>query len=117
VVLPLAALAVAWWAGPDPGRRLLLAVAGGVGVLAQLWLVAEGAAGRVTWAVDAAATANPLYRAWRLALPDYLAMTWWTWTLHGAWLVALAAWAVAAARGRQRPAAFRRLGGRELTRT
>jgi hypothetical protein len=117
VVLPLAALAVAWWAGPGRGRRLLLAVAGGVGVLAQLWLVAEGAAGRVTWAVDAAATANPLYRVWRLALPDYLAMSWWTWTLHGAWLAALAVWAVAAARGRQGRTAFRRLGGRELTRT
>jgi hypothetical protein len=117
VVLPLAALAVAWWAGPGRGRRLLLAVAGGVGVLAQLWLVAEGAAGRVTWAVDAAASANPLYRAWRLALPDYLAMSWWTWTLHGAWLAALAVWAVAAARGRQGRTAFRRLGGRELTRT
>ena len=90
VVLPLAALAVAWWTGPDRRRRVLLAVAGGVGVLAQLWLVAEGAAGRIAWAVDATATANPLYRAWRLALPDYLAMSWWTWVLHVAWLVALA---------------------------
>jgi hypothetical protein len=113
VVLPLAALAVAWWVGADRRRRLLLAVAGGVGVLAQLWLVAEGAAGRLTWAVDFAATANPLYRAWRLALPDYLAMSWRTWALHGAWLAALTAWAVVAARGRQRPAAFRRLGGRQ----
>jgi hypothetical protein len=98
VVLPLAALAVAWWTGPDHRRRVLLAVAGGVGVLAQLWLVAEGAAGGITWAVDATATANPLYRAWRLALPDYLAMSWWTWVLHVAWLVALGAWAVAAVR-------------------
>jgi hypothetical protein len=113
VVLPLAALAVAWWTGPDRRRRLLLAVAGGVGVAAQLWLVAEGAAGRVTWAVDATATANPLYRTWRLVLPDYLAMGWWTWVLHGAWLAALAAWAVAATRGRQRRPGFRRLGSRE----
>ena len=96
VVLPLAALAVAWWVGPDRRRRLLLAVAGGVGVLAFGWLVAEGAAGRVTWAVDFAATTNPLYRAWRLALPDYLAMSWRTWALHAAWLVALSAWAVRA---------------------
>jgi hypothetical protein len=117
VVLPLAALAVAWWVGADRGRRLLLAVAALGGVLAQLWLVAEGAAGRVTWAVDFTATANPLYRAWRLALPDYPAMSWWTWALHGAWLVALTAWAVVAARGRQGPPVFRRLGGRELTRT
>ena len=100
VVLPLAALAVAWWTGRDRRRRLLLAVAGGFGVLAFGWLVAEGAAGRVTWAVDFAATTNPLYRAWRLALPDYLAMSWWTWVLHVAWLAALATWAVVAARPR-----------------
>ena len=101
VVLPLAALAVAWWTGRDRRRRLLLAVAGGFGVVAFGWLVAEGAAGRVTWAVDFAATANPLYRAWRLALPDYLAMSWWTWVLHGAWLVTLTAWAVVTARPRK----------------
>jgi hypothetical protein len=115
VVLPLAALAIAWWTGRDGRRRLLLAVAGGVGVLAQLWLIAEGAAGRITWAVDFAGTANPLYRAWRLVLPDYLAMSWWTWVLHAAWLVALAAWAVAAAGPRQRPPRFRRLRSRGLT--
>ena len=101
VVLPLAALAVAWWTGRDRRRRLLLAVAGGFGVVAFGWLVAEGAAGRVTWAVDFAATANPLYRAWRLALPDYLAMSWWTWVLHGAWLVTLTAWAVVTTRPRK----------------
>jgi hypothetical protein len=117
VVLPLAALAVAWWTGRDRRRRVLLVVAALSGVLAQLWLVAEGAAGRVTWAVDATATANPLYRAWRLVLPDYLAMSWWTWVLHAAWLLALAVWAVAAARPRQHPPRFRRLSGRELTRT
>jgi hypothetical protein len=100
VVLPLAALAVAWWTGRDRRRRLLLAVAGGFGVLAFGWLVAEGAAGRITWAVDFAATTNPLYRAWRLALPDYLAMSWWTWALHVAWLAVLATWAVVAARPR-----------------
>jgi hypothetical protein len=107
VVLPLAALAVALWVGPERRRRLLLAVAGGVGLVAYGWLVAEGAAGRVTWAVDFAATTDPLYRVWRLVLPDYLAMTWWTWPLHLAWLLALGACAVAAGR---RPAAARRLG-------
>src|ERR671912_503746 len=88
--------AVRWWWScpwppwPSPGGR------GGIGVLAFGWLVAEGAAGRVTWAVDFAATTNPLYRAWRLALPDYLAMSWRTWALHAAWLVALMAWAARA---------------------
>jgi hypothetical protein len=109
VVLPLAVLAVAWWIGPDPRRRALLALAGGVGVLAHLWLVVEGAAGRVTWAVDPTATANPLYRAWRLVLPDYLAMSWKTWGLHGAWLIALAVWAASAAGAGHRLVGFRRL--------
>src|SRR5215218_5135883 len=117
VVLPLAVLAVAWWTGRDRGRPVLLAVAGGVGVLAHLWLVLDGAYGRVTWAVDFAATANPLYRAWRLALPDYLAMSWWTWVLHVAWLAGLAAWAVMAARPRKGRPGLRRRRNRELTRT
>ncbi len=65
--------------------------------------------------MDAAAT-DPLYRAWRLALPDYLAMSWWTWALHGAWLAGLAAWAVVAARPpRQRQPRLHRLRARELT--
>jgi hypothetical protein len=117
VVLPLAALAVAWWTGQDRRRPVLLAVAGGFGVLAFGWLVADGAAGRVTWAVDFTATTNPLYRAWRLVLPDYLAMSWWTWALHVAWLAALAAWAVVAARPRQGQPRLRRLRSRELTKT
>ena len=120
VVLPLAALAVARWTGRDRRRRVLLAVAGGFGVLAFGWLVFDGAAGRVTWAVDFAASTNPLYRAWRLALPDYLAMSWWTWALHVAWLAALAAlaaWAVVAARPRQTQPRLRRLRSRELTKT
>ena len=119
VVLPLAALAVAWWTGPDRRRRLLLAMAGAAGVLAFGWLVAEGAAGRVTWAVDFAATTNPLYRAWRLALPDYLAMSRWSWVLHVAWLAflaGLAARAVVAARpSRQSQPRLQRPRSRELT--
>src|SRR5215217_3399043 len=118
VVLPLAVLAVAWWAGRGGHRRpVLLAVAGGVGVLAQLWLVLDGVAGRVTWAVDPMATTNPLYRAWRLVLPDYLAMSWWTWALHGAWLAALAVWAAVAAGAGHRPGNFRRLRRREFRET
>jgi hypothetical protein len=109
VVLPLAVLAVAWWVGPDPRRRALLALAGGVGVLAHLWLVVEGTAGRVTWAVDPTATATRCTGAWRLVLPDYLAMSWGTWGLHGAWLVALAVWAASAAGVGHRLVGFRRL--------
>jgi hypothetical protein len=121
VVLPLAAVAVAWWARPEgsgphergrlrppraprrgapdgPGRRRLvaLAVAGGLGVGAFLWLVADGLGGRITWAVDGFAAGYPPYRAWRLLLPDYLRMSWWTWALHAAWLLALGGWAALA---------------------
>src|SRR5215204_3916170 len=117
VVLPLAVLALAWWAGRGGPRRPVLLAVAGFGVLAFGWLVAEGAAGRVTWAVDFAATTNPLYRAWRLALPDYLAMSWWTWVLHVAWLAGLAAWAVMAARPRKGRPGLRRRRNRELTRT
>jgi hypothetical protein len=67
--------------------------------------------------VDFTATTNPLYRAWRLVLPDYLAMSWWTWTLHVAWLAALAVWAFVAARPRQGQPRLRRLRARELTKT
>jgi hypothetical protein len=117
VVLPLAALAVGWWTGVNgrpaagpaggdgasaagwtavPGRVVALAVAGGLGVVAYGWLLADGLAGRVTWAVDFFRTGNPAYRAWRLLLPDYLAVTWATWALHSAWLVVLTVWAAAA---------------------
>jgi hypothetical protein len=124
VVLPLAAVAVAWWAGPEgsgpegsgeprrgapvsgsrrgapvgPGgrRRLALAATGVLGVGAFLWLVADGLGGRIAWAVDVLATGYPPYRAWRPLLPDYLQMRWWTWALHAAWLLALGGWAALA---------------------
>jgi hypothetical protein len=95
VVLPLAVLAVARWAG-SRGRCLAVAVAGAVGVVAGAWLVADGLAGRVSWAVDFFATGDPVYRAWRLPLPDYLTVTTATWVRHAAWLAVLAAWALAA---------------------
>ena len=104
--------------GPSPGRRprdrggtaVSLAPAAGK---AELVIAVKGAVDVRDFLLTS--PANPLYRAWRLALPDYLAMSWWTWALHVAWLVALAALAVAAARPRQGPPRFRRLSGRELT--
>jgi hypothetical protein len=96
VVLPLAVLAVACWAGGSRRRRLAVAVAGGVGVVAYAWLLTDGLAGRVAWAVDAFATGDPAYRAWRLVLPDYLTVTTATWVLHAAWLAMVAVWAAAA---------------------
>jgi len=99
VVLPAAVLAVAVWAS-TPRRRTAVAVLGAAGVAACAWLTAEALTGRLTLVVDFAATANPLVRAWRLALPDYLAVTPATWVLHGAWIAVVAALALAGARSR-----------------
>ena len=99
VVLPLAVLAVAWWARAG-GRRLAAALAlGAVGVAAQLWVAIEATRGGITWVVTLQETTYPLYRAWRLALPDYLHVTATTWALHWAWTAVLLGAAVLAYRG------------------
>lgn len=93
--LPAAVLAVAWWADGPRWRLLLLAWSGALGVVTYGWVVADGLRGRLTWAVDFFTTSGPVYRVWRLALPDYMNLTAQTWILHGAWIlaaVAAAAW-------------------------
>jgi len=81
---------------------------GAVGVATQAWAVVEGLAGRIAWVVDLQDSANPIYRAWRLALPDYLAPSAGTWLLHWAW-AALALGVAAAAFVRERGAAAARM--------
>jgi hypothetical protein len=104
-VLPGAVLALAWWVSTVAHRRLPLAATavGATGILAYAWLLAEIHAGRRTLIVDFWATTNPLYRAWRHALPDYWMRSPSTWPLHAAWTAAAAVLALAgwrAARGR-----------------
>jgi hypothetical protein len=70
VVLPCVALALAWWAGGAPARLRGVLLAGAAGLLAYGWILVEGWQGERTWAVDFFDTANPVYRAWRLLLPD-----------------------------------------------
>lgn len=94
VVLPLAVLAVAWWAGRHPPGRRAVAIVGTLGVAGYAWLVVDALSGRVTWVVDFARTGGPLYRLLAPALPDYLDVTRVTWTLHAAWVVAVGALAV-----------------------
>lgn len=98
VVLPVAVLAIAWWARGG-GRRLALAVALGlVGVSVHAWVVAEGLLGTMAWAVDLQSASHPLYRAWREVLPDYLNVSPSTWALHWAWAALLVAAAALTAR-------------------
>lgn len=107
VVLPAAALAIAWWARGGGARLAATAALGAAGVVAHAWVAAEGALGRIAWVVDLQSTSDPLYRAWTTVLPDYLAPDAATWPLHWAWaalLAGAAGAAVAAERGRRRAA-------------
>ena len=102
VVLPLAAIAIAWWAR-EGGPRLAAALAlGAVGIVAQAFIVVEGLAGRIAWVVDLQTTADPLYRAVRWVMPDFLHEDAATWPLHWAWAAAAIAAAVWTYR-RERP--------------
>jgi hypothetical protein len=100
VVLPAAVLVCAWWLDACPVARRVFAVAGVLGVASWLWLAAEAGTGRLTLIYDFFTTANPVYRAWRVVLPDLMRVevatsTWW---LHGAWVVILLGAAVIGAR-------------------
>lgn len=92
VVAPCLVLAVAWWV-PRAGRWAHHAVTllGGAGAVLWGWLVAEALDRRLTLVVDFETTSNPIYRAWRLALPDYRTITAGTWLLQSLWLLCLAA--------------------------
>lgn len=111
VVLPLAVVAIAWWADRVPARFGLVVAAGLLGVASYAFLVVEGLRGEVTWVVDFAATANPWYRAWRLLLPDYLAMTSAGWVRHGLWSAALLGGVAWGWRSHRAPRADRRPRG------
>ncbi len=71
VVLPCVVLATAWWAG-SRSRVVVGAIAGlgALGVVFWGWLVREVREEHLRLIIDFEATRNPLYRAWRLVLPD-----------------------------------------------
>jgi hypothetical protein len=87
VVLPCAAVCIAWWADSNRARLGALVVLGVLGAVTLAWILADGLNRRITWVVDFYDTTNPLYRAWRHILPDYADVSTTTWVLHGAWLV------------------------------
>jgi hypothetical protein len=89
-------LAVAWWVSElrAPVARLVrtaLVVLTAAGVAMWGWLLVDVVARRVTLVVDFERTRAPLYRAWRVLLPDYRNPTSATVALTAVWLVGLTA--------------------------
>ena len=70
VVLPVVVVAVAVLAGRHAAPLWLALVGCAVGIFNWLWLVVEASTGRRTLVTDFEPTANPVYRAWRVLLPD-----------------------------------------------
>lgn len=94
VVVPLAVLAIAWWADRlgSTGRRLL-AAAGVIGVAAYGFLVLGVLSGRHTLIVDFDRTIDPFVHIARGVLPDGRTTTVTSWILTTAWSAVLVAWA------------------------
>ncbi|MCY4423414.1 MAG: hypothetical protein OXC06_10130 [Acidimicrobiaceae bacterium] len=113
VVLPVAVVAVAVLAGRS-SRLLWPSLAGcAVGILNWLWLVVESSTGHRTLVTDFEPTSNPVYRAWRVLLPDHRDFDATAVSLTVVWALVLAAtgvWAALRARPEpdgDRPAAVR----------
>ena len=88
VVLPLAVLAVAWWAGAAPRVLSVVAVLGAIGAANWLWLAVEVARLDLRLVIDFEQTSNPLVRAWRLLLPELRSPTAGDWLRYVGWLAA-----------------------------
>lgn len=90
VVLPLAAVALAWWL--DRAGRAWQAAAGvlgALGVVTYAWLVVDGLRGRLTWVVDFASVGDPVYALRRAVMPNYLQVSPATWAWQSLWLLGL----------------------------
>jgi len=95
VVLPLAALVVAWWLARHGAAVRLGAVgAAAAGVLTYGWLLADGRARRVTWVTGFETVGSPAYRVVRPLLPDYRHLGAGTWARHAGWILVLGLLAV-----------------------
>lgn len=90
VVVPCIVFAVAWWAQQVPVARYAVAILGALGALTAPWLIGDVLAGHMTLIVDFERTTNPLYRAWRVALPDGRVPSSATRELRAAWFGAFA---------------------------
>jgi hypothetical protein len=96
VVLPLAVLAVAWWAAQVRPVAAVAVVLGAAGLLLWAWLLVDVVVlGDRRLIIDFADTSNPLSRLWRLALPELRTPLAGDWLRYAAWLAAGVAAAVA----------------------
>jgi hypothetical protein len=102
VVLPCAVLAVAWWAGRYERVRPWLLAGAVVGAATVAWLTTEVLLGHRRLVIDFEGTADPLYRLWRLVLPDGRRLPGGTDALRALWYVALAGLALWGWRSRSR---------------
>ena len=103
IVVPVVALAVAWWAGQSTARLWTVAVAGATGVLTYAWVLTDAIRERITVVVDFDHTGAPWFRAVGVLLPDYRNPTPAMWVRHVLWiavvaLLAIVAWRAAGAR-------------------
>ncbi|HEX6310334.1 MAG TPA: hypothetical protein VF152_01765, partial [Acidimicrobiia bacterium] len=107
VVLPCAVLAIAWWAARYARARGWLAAGAVAGAGAVAWLTVEGLLGHRRLVVGFEDTGFPLYRLWRLALPDGRLVPPGTTLVRALWYLAvamLAAWGWRSVASRSDPA-------------
>jgi hypothetical protein len=91
VVIPLAVIAVAWWAAVWAPARVALVAGLFLGAFTYLWVLVEGLAGRLTLVVDFETTTAPVVRVLRPLLPDLRLRPSGTTLLFVLWIVVLAA--------------------------
>jgi hypothetical protein len=70
VVLPTLVIAVSWWAARYQPARVFVGAGIVAGAFMVAWLAVETWTGGIRLIIDFESTTNPLYRLWRVVLPD-----------------------------------------------
>jgi hypothetical protein len=88
VVLPLAVLAIAWWAAQVRGVATLAAVLGALGAISWTWLLVDVVVlEHRRLIIDFAETSNPFSHWWGLALPELRSPVASDWVRYAIWAV------------------------------
>lgn len=95
VVLPLAVMAIAWWAATWAPARVMVLGGLALGAMTYLWMLVEGVRGPLNLVVDFESTTAPVVRLLRPLLPDLRLEPAGTDLLLGLWTVVLTVLAVA----------------------